>query len=291
MPTTLFYRIILISLICSLIYSADAPTDQQVHTNTPFIAPEDIFNACQLKYSSNFQLENGTFQIEDKVAGNSPQDVFWWRPSAPAPLSSEIVFYAPFPNENIEEGGMEAKSLASMCGFTVFSIPFKTATKSNVEIDLDDHQTFYIYQECGYFDAIKHGYSELIARLKLKDRPIFTGGFSGGGIIAQRLAEYWPGHIAGVASYGGRRFAIKTRAHCPFLFICNVGDLSEPELDGVALLYKKEGDPVINSRSLGEWNSFGDPQALFMHHPRSQDQVFFATWLGGISDPTKRDSQ
>jgi hypothetical protein len=217
------------------------------------------------------------------MIGHAQTTVYWWQATSASPRSLDVVYYAPFPNENMATGGMAAEKICAMYGFTVFSIPFDPGTKINEDIDFDDRKKLYIYKESGYYDDIKAARVRLLLELKLPDRPMYIGGYSGGGIIAQRMAEYFPELIAGVASYGGRRFTVQKKARCPFLFVINEDDESEKAVRGIEGIYEANGNVVVDGRSTGEWGMLGDINSLFTHHPRYSDQTFLATWLFEIN--------
>lgn len=235
-------------------------------------------------FAKNFKASSFTIRLEAQVCGKGDVSAFCWRPEGDSPRKNIVIAYMPYPNENIENGGMCAKQFAEDGGFTVVSIPFKT-DDGKQEFDLFDKTKSYLMRSSGYPAAVLEAFAKVCGESGIRSPDFYCAGYSGGGILAQRMREWYPDKCSASASFGGHTFMHGMTPSTAPLFVSHVfRDAGADEVPGLTMWTRQNGSPVTVMINQGEWHSRGVPTALFTHHPRVQDQPVLHHWLEDMAD-------
>jgi len=234
-------------------------------------------------WRTKYDIVQGNTTLPIKQCGHDETRVYWWAPAAETPRRDTVAVYMPFPNENIAQGGMAAKSLATEAGFTVISVPFDTADKDK-DFDLEDPTVSYLRKGSGYAEAALEAWKWIRKERGLPDKPFVVGGYSGGGILSQRMSEWYPANAAACASYGGHSYMQGAGCRSPLLIMHAFSDPNAKFVPGLLTWARFTGSSVVAGFNSGEWPNRGYSTKLFHHHPRTSDQTMLVHWLGEVSD-------
>ena len=246
-----------------------------IATGSQALAPEIILNKPLLASTpmdvERREILSGTIEIPC-IIGNARSCIIKYTTSVnsqglPVASANNLVYQFPFPEEREIEKS-ELYQRLSQDGFTVMSVWIpKMAASENPLGFFENKKSCYLYAESGSYDMYKKALDAVVLKLKLKDLKVVTLGISGGGVLAQRIAESGTVPSIAFATLGGTRFIydINPKQNAIGLFIWNFGDGAQADNVAAVNAYCKAGRTVVCAPGVPEWSNRGIPKSLFSH--------------------------
>jgi pimeloyl-ACP methyl ester carboxylesterase len=238
-----------------------------------------------------FGIERESFTLPSTVPGN-PQVTchIAWPVAADGRRSTrqgDLVLYLQHPKERFYLPPQKTwdyktyEHLVSEGGFTVCGVFFENMAEEEVDV-LRDRSRSYIFRESGSYPVLRSALDEVRRRRSLPVRPVFTFGYSAGGILAQRFAEAYPDQVDGVASLGGRHFHQGGGSQAAHLLLSALGDTGTEDHAGIMRWLDLRGVPGARLETAPDWGKRG--QYMFYHCLNRLSTHLALRWIEGVAD-------